>query len=591
MSTKKRGRPYATENIQQRFKDTERTLEELSSVSMNMCLTLVQALRAARSQLAEMCKHMTAPEPAETSMVACAFQLDQVAAWYREHDDQDRADLLMQPESLQMEYDRFILWMPAVMQQLWGMMIRVWPGRASDPAHPNHSLWKRKLRLKVHLVAAKILRTRSEKCIPLILISKALDRFYQHVRAGTHQQDVKTGDDLHHGVISRLRSHLTHWVPRTPYTVMRRIRLMYLDNWDMYCGQAHNRRKGGEVQKSQMLHAILLAEELMDESLFTGPAPRGSLWADASSWDIMKSIPSKVQVDDHLANFFIGFTYMARDDIKSLWERPAPSCDHQPGGKSVMVSWPAQTHLKANSKEDMAEVYQWLDEEMPGVHKVVLEDWATFAITWNLMFRSPDVYKSWMVWGGELHRQMHTNDAIIHVYWEHVMKPCAMLLFRNEVKLKFDANEFNNKEQFVRLIAVAGFKWLVGLGVPEHVLTSPIALLEAIEGNLPAHEFLHFLLYGGTFALADKSAMRTANSEELNWAWLYTTILGRACNKRNYAKYGIMMDKVINDSHPWVKILMEKYRTFRVTDRPCTGVGKETGIEQVSLLFDTVLHT
>jgi hypothetical protein len=44
-----------------------------------------------------------------------------------------------------------------------------------------------------------------------------------------------------------------------------------------------------------------------------------------------------------------------------------------------------------------------------------------------------------------------------------------------------------------------------------------------------------------------------------------------------------MINKVINDSHPWVKILMEKYRTFRVMDRLCTGSGKETGIEQVNL--------
>jgi hypothetical protein len=155
MSTK-RGRPFATGDIQQRLHTALSSLDELSDVSMNMCWTLVQALRAARSELAAMCKHMTAPDPAQSSMVSCAAELDSVTAWYRLHDDSDRADLLMEPHSLHMEYDRLVLWMPTVMRQLWGLMMRVWPGRASDPAHLQHNEWKRKLRIKVHLVAAKI---------------------------------------------------------------------------------------------------------------------------------------------------------------------------------------------------------------------------------------------------------------------------------------------------------------------------------------------------------------------------------------------------------------------------------------------------
>lgn len=89
---------------------------------------------------------------------------------------------------------------------------------------------------------------------------------------------------------------------------------------------------------------------------------------------------------------------------------------------------------------------------LPYTYKLVVEDWATAAITWNLMWRSPPAYKYWMIWGCELHRQMHTNDAIVHIYWEHVVKPCAILLQRNEVKLKFAADDFNNKEQFIRLL-------------------------------------------------------------------------------------------------------------------------------------------
>ena len=103
----------------------------------------------------------------------------------------------------------------------------------------------------------------------------------------------------------------------------------------------------------------------------------------------------------------------------------------------------------------MATAYQRIDNVTPGDFKVVVEDWATLAITWNLMWRSPALYKSWMVWGCELYRQFHSNDAIVHIYWDHVIKPTAMLLNRHDIKLKFNANDYNNREQFVRLLAVA----------------------------------------------------------------------------------------------------------------------------------------
>ena len=99
------------------------------------------------------------------------------------------------------------------------------------------------------------------------------------------------------------------------------------------------------------------------------------------------------------------------------------------------------------------------------------------------------------VWGCELHRQFHSNDAIVHIYWDHVIKPTAMLLNRHDIKLKFNANDYNNREQFVRLLAVAVFKWLLGLpGLPDHLLLDPARLLTAVSDNLPAFDLLHFLV-------------------------------------------------------------------------------------------------
>ena len=163
MSTKK-GRPHADKGAAPRLQAAVNSLEELSSIgpnTANMCWDLADALRSARAHLAQLCEEIEHGKGLATSEDTCPQELDSVAAWYRKHDDSDRAELLMQPDSLEMEYDRFLLWMPNVMRKLHEFMMKRWPGRASDPFHPKHNKWKRKLRLKIHLTAAKILRSRS----------------------------------------------------------------------------------------------------------------------------------------------------------------------------------------------------------------------------------------------------------------------------------------------------------------------------------------------------------------------------------------------------------------------------------------------
>ena len=337
------------------------------------------------------------------------------------------------------------------------------------------------------------------------------------------------------------------WVPRVPFVRMTRIKLLFLDNWDMYRRVTHSTREGRNVKKSTMLHAIVTAEELIDNSLFPGDAPTRSLFklAAESTWRAVDSIPSESEIDTYLFYRYTGFMLEARDSITRLWDRPAEGCDQQTTGKSIMISHPVHSDLSASSKVDMEECYTRMEETLGDDFKIFVEDWACFAISSNLQSRNPDGWLKYCFWGGELHRQMHTNDAIVHVWWEHVIKPSAMLLQRNEVKLKFSADDYNSKEQFVRLVAVAVYKWLLSLtGAREDVLLDPKRLLAQTKENLPAHELVHFLIYGGTFALSDKAAMRTSTATDLDWAWPYTSVLARACNKTNYAKYGVMIGTV-----------------------------------------------
>jgi hypothetical protein len=597
MSGKKQGRPFkngvqgADSSLQCRLSNASQALSASSSLAAALTeqnVALQTALREATGLLSRCSQQVSLCASAE---VLIENELAGATTWYARLEPDGIARLLMEPDSLHQEFQRFLLWMPNFMAMLARTMVVTRPDNASNPNHKHHATWYRAKSVQLHLAAAKILRSRSQRVVPLVTIAKAIDRFYKAgVHTEVHISDQRVRESLHNTLIQKVRNCLSSWVPVTPFVVMKKIRFITLDNWDEYCRLGHAVRVDGEVKRSQMLHAILICEELVDASFFSDSAPVDSLFkpADESTWDILKAVPPKDEIDEYLQDRFQGFLLMARDDIQSLWARPAASCDSQIG-KSIIVSLPAQTDLVANSKEDMATAYTRLDEMFPGF-KLVKLDFATYAQSWNLQWRSFLLYKNYLFFGGELHRMMHSNDAIVHVYWEHIIKPCAILLNRNEVKLKFSAGDFNNKEQFVRLVAVAGFQWLVGLeGAPLNVLVDSAALLTAVDANLPARELIHFIKYAGTFALSDKASMRTASSPDLDWAWPYTTVLARACNKRNYAKYGIMMDKVINDTHQWAKVMMTKYRTFRVTGRPCTGVGGETCIEQVT--YNTYLPT
>jgi hypothetical protein len=376
--SKKRGRPFAANpaELQERVGTLQGTIDELSSQNVTLAANAeeaITALASARSLLGRAVELMQA-QPTEDLASTHIRELSAAGLWYARHSPADRAELLMQPHALEQEYRRFCLWMPRYMLYLARMLITRRKGTSSDPDHPGHDRWLRAQQVLLHSTATKTLRARSKKCIPLLTLSKWLDRFYKHARTGLEREELKLGKGLHHSVIANLRDELVSYVPRVPYVQMKSIRLLYLDNWDMYRHVTHATLKGGESKKSTMLHAIIIAEEVMDASLFSDPAPAGTLFNPRaeSTWSPVGSLPNQDEVTAHLGNYFTGMMLVALDDVKVLWERPHGACDSQTSGKSVMVSHPVQADLCTSSKEDMAEMFQRLDMQLgPDCYKLL----------------------------------------------------------------------------------------------------------------------------------------------------------------------------------------------------------------------------
>ena len=147
---------------------------------------------------------------------------------------------------------------------------------------------------------------------------------------------------------------------------------------------------------------------------------------------------------------------------------------------------------------------------------MVVLDWQTFILSWWLKAPTPDAYRNTLPFGAELHRQFHSIDALYRLWWDNLLEACAIWLYRPDIKLKFIAKEHNNREKFVRLVAVAVMQWLLQCGVPDELLQQPMKLLDLVRPNTPVFEIVGFLFLGGVFTVANKEAMRTADVSALD---------------------------------------------------------------------------
>ena len=497
-----------------------------------------------------------------------------------------RANSLLRYGSLQREFEMYQNKAPHLVACVKQLIFNL-----TDERHERGKATKTALaqrararQLTIHFTVARLLHESSQDAHPLILIAVSLDSDFQHASRPLCDDAEALGTLMSRGSIQAYKHALIDYVPHTPFVRVTRVLFLLLDNIDTYRRRIFTRTESGERVKSHMEHGIVVEEYLVPQSIMAGspPDPNGSLFDESRPWDIMSCLPTLCDITTKLTTVWQDHITAVRDgNALAIMARP-PACMDQQPGRTWSRALPVQVDKHTNKGEDMAAAYQDLETLFPNVHKCCHLDYQTWILSFWLALRNPNLYKKWMFIGGELHRMMHSNDACVSTWWVHVVGPMAMLLGRNDIKQKFYANEFNNRDHFYRVVGVIIYKWLVEIEVPHDYLYFPELLLEKVKSNLPAWEIIGCCFYGCTFSLRDKFSMRMADSEWLDWSWVYTSVLARACNKTNYAKYGVFMDRLLKLCHPWVRNYFDKHRTYRNTDKPCTGVGAETAIEKVS---------
>jgi len=385
-------------------------------------------------------------------------------------------------------------------------------------------------------------------------------------------------------VLDGVEDELLDWHPPTEFEWDNEsLVVTVLDNLDLGISVTHARHVTADsVKKNTMHHSIVRARILNDRSKLVGPGPTGSLYR--GDYDVKTCLPTQNEAFDWLRptwNRCIATT-QAHPGKMSLLLRPPASDDKQKSGKTIVVSLPIMTDKQASCKVDVAEAVVRTLNQFPKAKIVVFVlDYQTFIIFHWLKSTMRDALRRAFALGGGFHRSIASVDAFNRLFNATVIEPAAIMLHRKDVKINFNAKDYNTVEQFQRMLAVAVFEWLVEVsGIPPEILQDAQKLLKCAERNMEAKELIGFLAYGGTFLIQDKVAVQTADSKKLDAAWTYNTMMARACGKTNYAKGGIIMARNLHDGHRWIRDFREDTPTFRESDSKCTGRHHDICVER-----------
>lgn len=154
-------------------------------------------------------------------------------------------------------------------------------------------------------------------------------------------------------------------------------------------------------------------------------------------------------------------------------------------------------------------------------------------------------YKRIALLPGELHGHMHLVHAIISQNWKYIFEPICLLLGVTQIRThKFLAKEHNEKQRLMFLVFTAGVKYLISLGYTDDELGSIPNLLREIKRNEPAHDFIHFLFYGGNHYVETVNATRTSDSQYSDFTWVYNLYIYANTRKMHYKLLCVLFTQV-----------------------------------------------
>jgi hypothetical protein len=343
--------------------------------------------------------------------------------------------------------------------------------------------------------------------------------------------------------------------------------------------------ESGLKAMSDLIHTVTGERVPVPRWLLKEPIRVMENWPFMKTYNVQQMVLSREEMDTTLSQKWEEARIKSIGDNMSYLRRPPADEDKKifygPRGKRTPhFAVPIQMYVGTSSTEDCQKIVDHVLSLSKCKKQIIIGDGQTFKNLFWIKLRDPVANNNWVPFPGEWHQMAHMLDAIVIKHWRHIYEPIAHYLNIKGLQLKLVMKETTIRYRWTMIIANAGFIWLRTIFAEEEI-ADPIALMKACEKNTPVWNFLTFIFYFANSVWACKTATQCSDSELMDWVWKYSLILYGDTNKNQYKKTVVQTGIIIFDTEPNVKAVIDHYRTYTESGKPCTGAAYDYMVEKV----------
>jgi len=468
-----------------------------------------------------------------------------------------------------------------------------WDTRNANPKYKGRTETQKQSSKEVRAIqiisnVSQQARMRNQHCTPPYQIMKTIRLFYHGVSKRLLNSEVACRNILSHEWLEAAMENdlLLNYTDPMEFDVSDDIEIFAKDNLEWWWNIKWQRTlASGLKAMSDLIHTVTGERVPVPRWLLKEPIANMANWPFMKTYNVQQMVLSREEMDTTLSQKWEEARLKSIGDNMSYLRRPPADEDKKifygPRGKRTPhFAVPIQMYVGTSSTEDCQKIVDHVLSLSKCKKQIIIGDGQTFKNLFWIKLRDPVANNNWVPFPGEWHQMAHMLDAIVIKHWRHIYEPIAHYLNIKGLQLKLVMKETTIRYRWTMIIANAGFIWLRTIFAEEEI-ADPIALMKACEKNTPVWNFLTFIFYFANSVWACKTATQCSDSELMDWVWKYSLILYGDTNKNQYKKTVVQTGIIIFDTEPNVKAVIDHYRTYTESGKPCTGAAYDYMVEKV----------
>lgn len=314
----------------------------------------------------------------------------------------------------------------------------------------------------------------------------------------------------------------------------------------------------------------------MPESLFISDTEAPvcpTRWPFLDKYTFENVVPKDPKLHEFLSKDWQALLTMCTpDDVAGIFRRFPPEAD-QVVNRQRTVYWelPIMIDVGTASYADVRKRVTHMNNHMDADKKLFHGDMQTMFRDSIYFSDFPEHFPNTVTAAGELHNRFHTQHADLRQNRMLIYSPLFMHFgVKTFASDKLQMKAFSDLERWTFIFMAGTLAWLRRAYTDEE-LTDIKSVLKQVRKNLPVYNQVGWLYYFGTFIWGNMKAVRVNDHQRLDFMWMYGLMMYAESGKYIYKKGCLLNLKVLMDSEPNVRRMLEDYRTYSEHGRPCSG--------------------